>query len=598
MNNSPEVFYRNKIDTSTAQRASLQKKHALLGWLRLLAAVIEGVAVYTFWQTNIVLLSLITVALTAIFLRLVAVAVNTNAAIENYSRIIIINETELKVLAGQYQLLPQNPAAISEYQNVETNDLDVFGQASLFQYTNRSSNEFAQAALANAFTKPATAEQIRLKQQAVKELVANIGWCQQLQSLSNITALKTSQAAAIKQWVHHEKNSFDGISWQLLRILVPCISFTSLGLYISDVITASLFNTIMILVLAFVFSFFKKISRSYEYLAQQVPVLTAVATILKHIETANFKSEILTSLQNKITEPEAASATVNELKNILKRFELRLNPVVYIPLSIFLFWDLQQALALQQWKKKQSLPVQHWFNIAGEFEMLASLAVLHFNNPHWCFPEITDNWFTLQCSNIGHPLLSKTNAVLNSYSMEGTPAVSLITGSNMAGKSTFLRTIGANIILANTGAPVHAKAMAMPVVRIISSMRITDNLEEGTSTFYAELKKIKRIVDAVNAGEKVFILIDEMLRGTNTLDRHTGSVALVKQLIKKNAVAMVASHDVALSDLITEFPQAITNYHFDSAIIKNEIVFDYRLKEGVCTSTNASLLMKKIGIDL
>jgi len=168
----------------------------------------------------------------------------------------------------------------------------------------------------------------------------------------------------------------------------------------------------------------------------------------------------------------------------------------------------------------------------------------------------------------------------------------------MAGKSTFLRTIGANIVLGMSGAPVHANSFKMPVMRIISSMRITDNLEEGTSTFYAELKKMKRIVDAANAGEKVFILIDEMLRGTNTIDRHTGSVALVKQLIRHGAVAMIASHDLALAALENEFPQTITNYHFDSTIIQNEIVFDYKLKDGVCQSTNAYLLMKKIGIEV
>jgi hypothetical protein len=401
------------------------------------------------------------------------------------------------------------------------------------------------------------------------------------------------------RWMNDRSNNFDSIVWQILRWLVPAISFTIFGFYLADRITDQQMLTGLLLVLAFVFSFYKKTGKQYVELSKLLPQLKAFAPLLACIENATFESPWLKEKQQQLAlEKHAASHEIGLLNKILQRFDYRLNPVVHIPLSIFLFWDLQQSLTLENWRKRQTGLIDKWFDALGEMEMIASLANLSFNHPSWTFPVILDEWFQLECQNLGHPLIREHKLVSNDFSMHKPPCIALITGSNMAGKSTFLRSVGANMVLAMTGAPVRAKAMKLPVVKTICSMRITDNLEEETSTFYAELKKIKRIVEAVEAGEKVFILVDEMLRGTNTLDRHKGSEALIRQLIRYNAVGIIASHDVALADLEKVYPGKLHNYHFDSVIKQEEIVFDYLLKDGVCTSANASLLMKKIGIEL
>lgn len=184
------------------------------------------------------------------------------------------------------------------------------------------------------------------------------------------------------------------------------------------------------------------------------------------------------------------------------------------------------------------------------------------------------------------------------FDLQGKPKIGLITGSNMAGKSTFLRSLGVNMVLAQMGAPVCVKNFLLSPARLMSSMRIADNLAENTSTFYAELKKLKTIIEAVDRHEPVFILLDEILRGTNSFDRHKGSEALIAQLIRQKAVAVIATHDVALAKLETHYPEAIENYHFDVQVEGEELYFDYKLKQGVCTSLNASILMKKIGIEL
>jgi len=253
---------------------------------------------------------------------------------------------------------------------------------------------------------------------------------------------------------------------------------------------------------------------------------------------------------------------------------------------------------LESWKNSHKEKVPGWFTNLGKMEAICSVASLSFNHPNWNFPVLSNEPGMLNGDEIGHPLIDSSKRVSSSFSTSGVNQLALITGSNMAGKSTFLRSIGINIVLAMMGAPVCARSMTLHPTKVMSSMRIADNLEESTSTFYAELKKLKTIIEAVNRNETIFILLDEILRGTNSLDRYTGSKALIRQLIHHKAVGMIATHDLELAKMSEEFPANIHNYHFDVQVSGDELYFDYKLKEGVCESMNASILMKKIGIEL
>jgi DNA mismatch repair ATPase MutS len=269
-----------------------------------------------------------------------------------------------------------------------------------------------------------------------------------------------------------------------------------------------------------------------------------------------------------------------------------------VPLNIFLAWDLQQVFALERWKKNHKGDADAWFDVLGQMEMLNSLGTLAFNHPHWSFPELQEFDPLFEGKELRHPLIPPQKSVANDFSIRGKGRVAIVTGSNMAGKSTFLRTVGVNMVLACAGAPVCARGLRMTPMQVMSSMRIMDNLEESTSTFYAELKKLGAIIEAVKQKRPVFILLDEMLRGTNSQDRQTGSMALVRQLIREQAIGIVATHDLGLAAMEKEFPGAVTNHHFDVQVSEGEMYFDYTLKSGVCTSMNASLLMRKIGISL
>jgi DNA mismatch repair ATPase MutS len=255
-------------------------------------------------------------------------------------------------------------------------------------------------------------------------------------------------------------------------------------------------------------------------------------------------------------------------------------------------------MALNEWRRKNKAQVSIWFHLIGEAEVLNSLATLCFNQPRWNWPSFSEQHFTFEGTGIGHPLITEERRVVNDLEVHGTAKVALITGSNMAGKSTFLRSLGVNLLLAQMGAPVCAQRLVVSPVRLMTSMRIADNLAENTSTFYAELKKLKTIIEAIRRKEKVWVLLDEVLRGTNSMDRHIGLKALIRQIVNYHSVAVIATHDVEVAALADELSGTIENYHFDVQVEGEELYFDYKLKEGVCTSLNASILMKKIGIEL
>jgi DNA mismatch repair ATPase MutS len=371
-------------------------------------------------------------------------------------------------------------------------------------------------------------------------------------------------------------------------------------LYIGGIISFPFF--IVSLLLFWIFSNYLtvRISPVYSFFSGIAPEIDSLHGQIRHLESTDFASSYISGIKKSILS--RGQATVSReiflLKNILKRFDYRLNIYVFIFLNAFLLWDLRQLQALSAWRARNNATVSKWFEAIARLETLIGLSSLAFNEPAFSFPVLTESFFTLEGVSIGHPLISGRQRVDNSFSFSGTGRVALITGSNMAGKSTFLRSLGLNIVLAQMGSVVCAESFRFSPVRLMTSMRVADNLAENTSTFYAELKKLQSIIEAVNRGERVFILLDEMLRGTNSNDRHVGSEAMIRQLIRNQAVAVIATHDIELARPAGFAPESMTNYYFDVQVANDELYFDYKLKPGICQSLNASLLMKKIGIDL
>jgi hypothetical protein len=594
-----QEFYQQKINSLQQKLKTLYKKRSAIAWIRFAIFIAVCFAVYFLWSSGFgaVLISIVC----GIILFLIAVSKDTDnrAAIKNLETLLRINNDEINYL-NQNFTDKYNGKELEPANHAYAKDLDVFGQSSLFQYINRCNAEQAIQLFAERLLMPPGKQKILQQQNAVKEIRSKIDWWQQFQAFGINEKITLDSEKRINEWLTQDDKNFTNKNWKWLLYIYPIITLGCVYFYLDDIFTTGVFSFFVLIFFLSGLAISGKINHTYTLLSRLEPVVSTLYNQLNYFEKENFNDGFLSALKNSLgnTADTSAASSIKKLQQILNRFDVRLNMFAFLILNTFFLWDLWQIIALNEWKKTNKLLASNWFTTIAQLEVAGSLATLSFNNSDWCFPIIADEHFTLSGKAIGHPLILKPQSVTNNFSISGNARVDLITGSNMAGKSTFLRSLGINMILAYAGAPVYAENFTVSVAALMSSMRIEDNLAENTSTFYAELKKLKSILDAVNEGKQTFILLDEILRGTNSLDRHTGSKALIEQFIRKHAVAIIATHDIELSKLENDFPSSIKNYHFDVQVNNEKLFFDYKLKEGICRSMNASILMKQIGIEM
>ena len=594
----PEIYYIERLANLQAVLKKLLQKKSVFGWLRFGNIVTIIIAFYLLWNLGIAYVIVAGVILSVVFVKLILADTDNKKAISNTKILIKINEDELTALTGNYSQFDDGLQHLPD-THLYANDLDIFGKNSLFQFINRTTSESGSYQLANYLTQPAAINEISQRQSAIKELSKKNEWLQAFQAEGKEKQIKISTKNRLQNWVD-EKLIFSPFKpWKWLRYLLPIIIISVVTLYIFNKVSSGIFYSSLLIFAVIAYQINKIVAPIHNNLSNIAEELKVIAKSINLIEQELFETPLLQHLQSEFKLPNTtASKDIKQLYKIIDKLDLRYNLLLSAPLNILLLWNLQQVLDLEKWKVHHQNIINVWFTSIGNIEALLSLAILHFNQRAWAFPSIVPDYFFIEGKEVGHPLIVEKKRINNDIIIKNDGELMLITGSNMAGKSTYLRSIGVNVVLAMAGAPVCAKIFSVSHVQLISSMRITDNLAESTSTFYAELKKLKTIIEKVNKGEKVFILLDEILRGTNSLDRHTGSVALIKQLIKHNAAAIIATHDLELAKLTEDFPAKIINYHFDVQVSNDELFFDYVLKPGICTSLNASILMKKIGIEL
>jgi len=341
----------------------------------------------------------------------------------------------------------------------------------------------------------------------------------------------------------------------------------------------------------------KPITQIHALLDRNEKFIRPYAEIVSFIEGSEFKAEILSSLKSNFSTPkENASDKLLRLASYLKQLDIRTNFFGFI-FSYGFLWDHIYAIKVEEWKAKNKDSLFAWLRTLGEFEYISSIANFSFQRTEFCYPTISDE-HQFSGLQLGHPLLHYQQRVDNDFSMRTQKHIKIVTGSNMGGKSTFLRTLGVNMILAYTGSKVCAKELSLPYLQLMSSMRTQDALKENTSSFYAELKRLKMILDQVKERDDVFFLLDEILKGTNSNDRHNGAQAMIKQMIANNGSGLVSTHDLELGEMISELPDEIDNICFEVNVEGKELVFDYKIKDGISKSFNATHLMRNIGIEI
>ncbi|HEU5054594.1 MAG TPA: hypothetical protein VFT78_15875 [Hanamia sp.] len=594
----PKQFYGKRLDELNARLRLLKQKKSAFAWLRLGSIIALIAAFYFFWSLGAGYVIVASMILLIVFIRLIKSDLQNQDKIDHTTRLIQLNENEIQFLNGNYFIFPDGSEHVPK-EHAYANDLDIFGHASLFQYLNRTSSEIGSATLADYLKSPPRIEVIEERQQAVKELSQKAEWIKELQSLGTENIITFSAKERLENWIKEPAVFSTFQPWKWLRYLLPAIVLTVVVLYIFDEVGNTIFYGTLLLFAIIAYQINKYVAPVHNQLSKLADELSTLSSSVSLIENEKFESPLLQKWQSFfLAQHKKASHEIEVVKKILDKLDLRYNLVLSLPLNLLLLWNLQQILDLEKWKEAERKEINLWFETLAQFEALGSFGIMLFNHPQWQFPTIKKDYFSIEGKGIGHPLIPPAKRVTNFIDIPSNGELMLVTGSNMAGKSTYLRSIGVNVVLAMAGAPVCASSFSVSNAQLISSMRVTDNLEESTSTFYAELKKLKTIIDKVNAGEKVFILLDEILRGTNSLDRHTGSKALIKQLIHKKAAAIIATHDLELATMKEDYSNHILNYHFDVQVSNDELFFDYRLKPGVCNSLNASILMKKIGIEL
>ena len=327
--------------------------------------------------------------------------------------------------------------------------------------------------------------------------------------------------------------------------------------------------------------------------------------LFKHAEAVTGDSPLLTAIRDGLNAGlEPASVAIARLFGLVENFNFRRNPYFYLFFALPMLWDLHYLQALNKWRNKHRNHLAGWFDALAELEGLNSLAGFAYAHPDYVTPDIIEEKTpALEAVDAVHPLLPPDRSVANSLTMKGSGQTVLITGSNMSGKSTFLRTIGINVVLALTGAVVSASRFVCSPMRVFTSMRTQDSLEESTSSFYAELKRLKALIDLTQSAGKegeswpMLYFLDEILKGTNSADRHKGAEALIRQLHRTTASGFVSTHDLELGQL-TNAAEFVRNFHFQSDVQNGELHFDYKLYEGICRSFNASQLMRAIGIEM
>jgi DNA mismatch repair ATPase MutS len=319
--------------------------------------------------------------------------------------------------------------------------------------------------------------------------------------------------------------------------------------------------------------------------------------MLLEIETGHFKSNYLIKQKEKLLRHgKTASAVTSELQKILNEFDYRQNFIVALVLNLIFLWDIRCIFRLFRWQQTYASILPVWFEVIAETDALASFANLNYNHPEWATPKVSNSIFLFKSEDLGHPLIDETRCITNSFQITNNEQIVLITGANMAGKSTFLRTVGVNLILASNGCNVCTESFEFSPVRVYTNMRTSDNLMNDESYFYAELLRLQTMLNLIRKGENLFVIVDEMLKGTNSTDKLNGSKELINQLISLKTHGIVATHDLGLTELAQKYPAAIKNQCFEVQLHDDELTFDYKLTDGVTRTMNATFLMKKMGI--
>ena len=592
----PDEYYQKQIDHYTARLKQIKKRRNLITLAKLLTFGYMIFLIYLLinHSTQPLLLLGIGAILVFIFLTLWdSQIIYRQHLIEELLR---INTLESDYLAGNFSALDQGER-FNDPAHPYAHDLDLFGEDSLFQHLNRTVTfSGTQKLVSWLLSLSKDPEVIHSRQQAAEELCAEPEWCQHFRAAGALHPTQALDAVILKSGptespFFSKHSTVRLILWIANTIVIvswAVTSFTPLPFSISLVLS--------LLQLSALALYIKKINAYHQRLNLFLKTISNYLPLVRLIHDQSFRSPYLQKIRHSLFTPESNSLqALTQLHRIQNSLDQRGNIVIAFILNGLYLKDFHTLLRLDHWRKKYGPDIETWTDVLSEADALISMANYRFNHPAYCLPVICQDRL-LDTEEIGHPLLKSERKVTNDFSIRSLHQIAIVTGANMAGKSTFLRTIGVNLILAQSGNVVCSRYFAFQPMTLFTSMRTTDSLSKDTSYFHAELLRLQQLVNIAQQEDKVFIILDEMLKGTNSVDKLNGSLAFLKRILSYPISGLVATHDLALGELADDFPEHFFNVCFEIVHSGSQITYDYKLHPGISSNMNASILLKQMGL--
>ncbi|HTW65326.1 MAG TPA: hypothetical protein VME17_11945 [Bryobacteraceae bacterium] len=594
---SPLEEYRARLDARRRVSELEQKQFRLIGNARL-AAGFAGVVVAFFVFGEVWISPWWLVLPCALFAALVIVHARVVERLERSLRAIQFYERGIARLENRWMGAGEHGDRFRDPAHVYAEDLDLFGKGSLFELVSTARTRAGEDRLAQWLLAPASPDDVAARQQAVQELRPLLDLREDLAVLGSAVR-STLDPDAAAQWGEAPEVRFPAAA----RYIAPALGASvviSFALYMAGVLTRTPFIAALLVTLAYGFFLGARTLQVAKGVNSPSLELALLAKLLERLDRQSFQAPLLHNLQGRLTAGHQlkAFAEIARLGRLVARMDWQRN-LVFAPIAMILLWSAQVAIAIERWRKISGGHVREWIEITGEFEALCSFAGYSYEHPGDIFPElVSEPRGCFDAEDIAHPLMPETSAVPNDVKLGGETRLWIVSGSNMSGKSTLLRTVGINAVLAWAGAPVRARRLRISPLTLGASIRVQDSLQDGRSRFYAEITRLRAVVGLTGSDRTVLFLLDELLSGTNSHDREIGASAIVRALIGRGAMGMLTTHDLALAHIAEALPGRAVNVHFADTLENGTLHFDYRLQPGVVERSNALDLMRSVGLEV
>lgn len=587
-------FYTSRKDNFSVVLIALKKQYNTISIIRLAVAVVAIVlGYYGLKQGDFNSYISPIVVCIIVFVYLMKKHVDVANKKLRAATLVAINQDEITHLERKGNNFDNGEEYI-DFKHPYSYDLDIFGQNSLFQYINRTETYKGKEKLANMLLSTLPQDSILQNQEAVKELADKPEWRQEVQVLGRMKKDSATTYSKLMEWGSGIGKGITKVNY-VLAIIAPLALISCLIAYIVTGEDSFLnwFFYIFIFNLSSVAGKAKLFKNEISNTTETDEILNQYSLIIAQIEQAEFQSEKLNVLKQKLSsEGKPAGQLIKKLATLFGQMDSISNVFAALLFNGLFQYHVHVFRGLQNWKKQHASSIPVWLEVIAEFEALNSLANLYYNNKDYTFPELNSNQ-TIAFKELAHPLLNPVTRIGNDVTFQ--PQFTILTGSNMSGKSTFLRSLGVNMVLAGIGAPVCAKEAMVHPLPVLVSMRLSDSLSDSESYFFAEIKRLKQIMDALD-NQHSFVLLDEILRGTNSDDKRTGTIEVVKKMIARQAIGAIATHDVEVCNITADYPDQLVNRCFEANIENNNLYFDYKLRDGICKNKSATFLMEKMGV--